>query len=221
MYTQVDLLCRKDGVGMDDGTRKTAISFRSLQVFLVMLGIFCGLMIFSNVGYVVSGTGLLLHGSKDLVVVESAEDARYWQVKEQGESRNVPINKSAVGDQVVLQKNPRAAVVIECVASVVEIMALAAIFYWSFLIVRDTKKKRTPFTVKNAQRLDMLSSMILVMTIGFTIIRLVAYFFCYMEAGFSYTTGEMSVVLFSIVIYGMSRIFSYGAYLQEEYDTTL
>ena len=97
---------------------------------------------------------------------------------------------------------------------------MSAILFVASFIFKDMSRGATPFTTKNANRLRVISLLLIALSIVIPPLKmlLTMIFFTSVKAYFSINAGQ---IVFAIMFFCLALIFEYGAELQRESDETL
>ena len=97
---------------------------------------------------------------------------------------------------------------------------MSAILFVASFIFKDMHRGITPFTTRNANRLRVISLLIIALSIVIPPLKmlLTMIFFTSVRAYFSISAGQ---IIFAIMFFCLAHIFEYGAELQREADETL
>ena len=97
---------------------------------------------------------------------------------------------------------------------------MSAILFVASFIFKDMSRGTTPFTAKNANRLRVISLLLLALSIVIPPLKmlLTMIFFTSVRAYFSISVGQ---IIFAIMFFCLALIFEYGGELQRESDETL
>lgn len=97
---------------------------------------------------------------------------------------------------------------------------LASIFFIASFIFKDMKLENTPFTKKTADRLRVISLLIIAVSIIVPSVRLLLLMVYIPSADF-YMEINLVQLIFAALFFCLALIFEYGAQLQRESDETL
>lgn len=97
---------------------------------------------------------------------------------------------------------------------------LAAIFFLASFIFQEMDREKTPFTKKTANRLRVISLLIIAVNIIVPSLRMLLTMIFIPSADF-YMEINLVQIIFAALFFCLALIFEYGAQLQQESDETL
>lgn len=99
-------------------------------------------------------------------------------------------------------------------------VVMSAILFVVSFIFKDMSLGSTPFTIKNANRLRVISLLLIALSVVVPPLKMLftLIFFTSVRAYFSISVGQL---IFAIIFFCLALIFEYGAELQRESDETL
>ncbi len=105
-------------------------------------------------------------------------------------------------------------------------ICMAAIFFIIHKILQQITSDYTPFSIRNLGYLKIIGYLLLYMSVGHELLKALAMAIVGNKTFiFIGSTSEMTsfflILFLAAVIFSFARIFSYGCYLQTEYDETL
>ncbi len=131
------------------------------------------------------------------------------------------VGNNIIHDFDTLATTPKPALLINLFAGLVTSGLLVAIFFFTNQIFRSFSIVHTPFTLENGKRIKIIAILLLIIATVPIWLRLILYFFVYLESGTYIIGSNFVLILFSLVFMCLSYIFSYGCDLQQEVDETL
>ena len=97
---------------------------------------------------------------------------------------------------------------------------ISAIFFVTSFIFKDMSQGTTPFTTKNANRLRVISLLIIALSVVIPPLQMLLTMI-FLPSVRVYFPIELGPVVFAVMFFCLAHIFEYGAELQRESDETL
>ncbi|WP_413854592.1 hypothetical protein [Candidatus Ruminimicrobium bovinum] len=188
----------------------------SLKVFFFMLCVIqiVVLIIFFSAAY--NNVRLL---NSDRIQVNSKQDQ--WLLSTEHGHNSTEISKNLIMDQNIIIKDYKTILLIELLFSII-VFVFTSISLIKFMRVYfETAKTNTPFSITNVKNIKQ-SSICIMIAYGFVpIIKPFLYFSIFLKSTIYFSFENILLLLTTILLFILSKVFYYGCYLQEEYDNTL
>ena len=99
-------------------------------------------------------------------------------------------------------------------------VVMSAILFVASFIFKDMSRGNTPFTAKNANRLRVISLLLIALSIVIPPLKMLLTMIFFTSAS-AYCSISLGQIIFAIMFFCLALIFEYGAELQRESDETL